>query len=498
MKKKWAVRSLLVLGLGLALLVVVIAIRTTQMTSRQVFAPQPAVPVTVDQDEIAERLARGLQFQTISYSDPAQFDGTPFAGLHAYIAQAFPRVHAALTREVIHDYSLLYTWQGQDETLKPILLMAHLDVVPVEAGTENAWTYPPFAGEIAEGFIWGRGAIDDKSSAFGILESVEALLQDGYRPQRTIYLAFGHNEEIYGQGGAGEIAARLQSRGVELDYILDEGGGISENVMPYLTQPVALVGIAEKGFANIELSVQSPGGHSNSPPAHTAVGILSAAIHRLEDNPYPLRMTEPTEQTLDYLAPEMPLAIRMVFANRWLFGDLIKNQFARVPLTNAGIRTTMAATLFAAGTKENVLPTSARAVVNYRILPGDNIDGVVEHVRQIIDDPQVQIKVLETHSEPSSVSNVDSSSFELLQQTIHQIFPDVIVAPTLVIGASDARHYDALSPHVYRFAPYWQKPEDVARVHGTNERLSVENYELYVQFYSQLIRNSNPEEPVDS
>ncbi len=491
MNKKLLLRWLLVLGFGLVLLVGVLFITALQTTPKQVDAPQPAVAVTLDQDQMAARLARGLQFRTISYSDETQFDGTPFLELREYIEQSFPRVHAALTQEIIDDYSLLYTWPGQDAQLQPMLLMAHLDVVPVETGTETAWTYPPFDGRIAEGYIWGRGAMDDKSSVFAILEAAESLLQEGFQPQRTIYLAFGHDEEIYGQGGAAEIAALLHSRGIELDYVLDEGGGIAEDTVPYLTQPAAVVGIAEKGFANIELSVQTQGGHSSSPPSHTAVGILSAAIHKLESNPYPLRISAPSAATFEYLAPEMPGVMRLVFANRWLFGGLIKNQLAQAPRTNAEIRTTMAATIFEAGTKENILPSSARAVLNWRILPGDSTAGVMEHVRQTIDDPQVTIRLLEDRSEPSSVSDIDSASFDVLQQTIHQIFPDVVVLPTLTVGTSDARHYGALTRHIYRFAPIVAGPEDANRAHGTDERLSVENYGLFAQFYVQLIRNSS-------
>jgi carboxypeptidase PM20D1 len=491
MNKKLLLRWLLVLGFGLVLLVGVLFITALQTTSKQVDAPQPAVAVTLDQDQMAARLARGLQFRTISYSDETQFDGTPFLELREYIEQSFPRVHAALTQEIIDDYSLLYTWPGQDAQLQPMLLMAHLDVVPVETGTETAWTYPPFDGRIAEGYIWGRGAMDDKSSVFAILEAAESLLQEGFQPQRTIYLAFGHDEEIYGQGGAAEIAALLHSRGIELDYVLDEGGGIAEDTVPYLTQPAAVVGIAEKGFANIELSVQTQGGHSSSPPSHTAVGILSTAIHKLESNPYPLRISAPSAATFEYLAPEMPGVMRLVFANRWLFGGLIRNQLAQAPRTNAEIRTTMAATIFESGTKENILPSSARAVLNWRILPGDSIAGVMEHVRQTIDDPQVKIRLLEVHSEPSPVSDIDSPSFEMLQRTIRQTFPDVVVLPTLTVGTSDARHYGGLTRHIYRFAPIVAGPEDANRAHGTDERLSVENYGLFAQFYVQLIRNSS-------
>lgn len=481
---------LLFISLGLALLVSVVLIRTVRLTSKQVQV-DPAINVTVDGQEVAEHLAHALQFQTISHQDSAQLEGEEFIGLHEYLEQTFPRVHSTLTKEVVGDYSLIYTWKGRAEGLKPILLTAHMDVVPVESGTEGDWTYPPFEGRITEGYIWGRGAMDDKVAVLGILEAVEMLLKEGSQPQRTIYLAFGHDEEIGGQRGATQITDFLHSSGVDLEYVLDEGLCITDGIVPNISRPVALVGIAEKGYVSIELTVESEGGHSSMPPQHTAVGILSTAIRKLERNQLPVRIEEPTRQMFSNLAPEMPFAMRMVFANFWLFGGLVKSQLAASPATNATIRTTTAATMFEGSVKENILPTKARAVVNFRILSGDSITSVIEHVRQTIDDPRVQIRPLEgIRSEPSSVSDTDSASFEALKRTIRQVFPEVVVAPGLVLGATDCRHYAELSNNIYRFSPIWVGPKDLDRVHGTNERISIENYEQIVRFYIELIRNS--------
>ncbi len=476
-------------ALAPVILIPLVLIRTVGFTSRQVRV-DPVGQIAIDRKQTAERLAKAIQFRTISYEDPARINGKEFLRFHQYLEQAFPNAHAALTKEVVGDYSLLYTWKGEAEELKPILLMGHMDVVPVEPGTENGWTYPPFAGRIADGYIWGRGAMDDKVNVLGILEAVELLLEKGFQPRRTVYLAFGHDEEVRGALGAANIAALLHSRGVKLEYILDEGGVITDGKLLGVPRPVALVGIAEKGYLSIELTAESQGGHSSIPPRETAVGTLSTAIHNLERNQFPGRINGATEKLLEYVGPEMPFTRRMVFANLWLFGWLVERQLARSPLTNALIRTTTAATMFKGSIKENVLPAEARAVVNFRILPGDSINGVIDHVRRTINDTRITVTPLNLSSEPSSVSDIESSSFKTLQKTIHQVSPDVVVAPWLLVAGTDSIHYAKLSDNIYRFVPIRVGREDARRLHGTDERISIQDYEQCVRFLIQLIRNS--------
>jgi carboxypeptidase PM20D1 len=257
-------------------------------------------------DGAAGRLAGSLRIQTISSEDPAAFDPRTFSALHRYLQTAFPRVHARLARETVGTHSLLYTWPGSDASLNPILLIGHLDVVPVEPGTQKQWQHDPFGGRIADGFIWGRGAIDNKSAVVGTLEAVEMLLAEDFRPVRTVYLAYGHDEEVGGAAGARQIAALLKARGVELETVLDEGGVIGDGILPGIAEPVALVGIAEKGFVTIELSTRMAGGHSSLPPRQSAVGILSAAVARLEANPMAARLEGPDTPTIRADRPKFP------------------------------------------------------------------------------------------------------------------------------------------------------------------------------------------------
>ncbi|HEY7213736.1 MAG TPA: M20 family peptidase [Thermoanaerobaculia bacterium] len=481
-------RAFAILGLVLAVLVIVLVLRTALVKSRQIRAA-PVNDLAIDSRAAAGRLAGAIRFPTVSHEDGRNVEAAAFRGLHEYLQRNFPRVHAALTRETVAGYSLLYTWKGSDPGLAPILLMSHQDVVPVEPGTEKDWTHPAFSGLIDGGYVWGRGTLDDKVGVLAILEAAETLLARGFQPQRTVYFAFGHDEEVSGVKGAAAIASLLERRGVRPELILDEGGVIAEGMVPGVARPVALISTAEKGYVSVELVAEDAGGHSSMPPRHGAIGKLAAAIERLEDNPMPARIDGATERSFEYLAPEMPFGPRLVLANLWLFDPLAKRQFAADPPGNARIRTTAAATIFAAGVKENVLPHRARAVVNFRILPGDTIADVLRHVRETVGSGIHASPTGVARNEPSPESDTGAPGFALIQRTLAQILPGTIVAPNLLSGGTDTKHYARLSRNVYRFLPIRMKEEDLGRLHGTNERVGVENYGEIVRFYAQLLRN---------
>jgi carboxypeptidase PM20D1 len=481
-------KILAALGLVLLLLVAVLLLRMILIKSHQVQTP-PVTDLAVDARGAAEHLAAAIRFPTVSHENGENVEAAAFQGFHEYLQQIFPRVHATLTREAVNGYSLLYTWKGRRPEMQPILLMSHQDVVPVEPGTEKDWTHPAFSGFIDGTWVWGRGALDDKAGMMGILEAVEMLLGRGFQPDRTVYLAFGHDEEVGGRNGAAKIAALLQQRVVRPAFILDEGGIIAEGAISGVTRPVALVGTAEKGVLSVELVARSEGGHSSMPPPHGAIGKLAAAVEKLEDHQMPARLEGASRRSYQYLAPEMPFGPRLLLANLWLFGPLLERQAATDPAGNARVRTTTAATIFQAGVKENVLPHQARAVVNFRILQGDTIRSVLQHVRDTVG-PGIQVQATgSANGEPSPESDVRAPEFGLIQRTLAQVLPKVLIAPNLLSGATDSKHYRSLSPNVYRFVPMRMKPEDLKRLHGTNERVGIENYGEIVRFYAQLLRN---------
>ena len=457
------------------------------------FAPPRSEPVAGlntpewDEQELAEGLAKAIRFPTVSSSDRRVFNYQPFHDFQTYLRSRFPLVFSKLELEEIGPASLLFRWQGKADDQAPILLLAHQDVVPVIPGTEPEWSYPPYAGTVAEGYIWGRGAVDDKASVLGVLEAVERHLQEGFVPPRTIYLAFGHDEEVGGAEGARAIAGLLKKRGIELAFLLDEGGVIAKDMVPGVDQRVALIGPGEKGYVSLKLSSRGLGGHSSMPPAQTAVGAIARAVYRLEQNPFPIDLSY-TVDFMRYLGDAQPFGQRLLFANDWLFAPILKRVLAADPSTNAGIRTTTAATMLQGSVRDNVLPITASAVVNFRILPGDTVDSVMAYVESAIDDPNIKVSLYDDFgSNPSAVADTSSKGFQVLSQVIRQVSPQTLVAPRLVVGATDARHFNEVARNSFRFVGIELSKRELAGIHGTDERVSIASYAEAVKMYYALV-----------
>lgn len=473
---------------GLAL-VLVLGINLARLpAARPALAGAPAA-TGFDEAAALARLSGAIRIPTISHEDPARWDERPFAELVAYLETHFPRVHRQLRRDRINDYSLLFHWAGSDPRAEPWLLLAHLDVVPVAPGTEGQWQHPPYSGALADGHVWGRGTLDDKSSALAWLEAVESLLAEGYAPPRSLYFAFGHDEEIGGQRGAQAIAAYLAALGVKAAWVLDEGGAITQGLVAGIERPVASIMTGEKGYVSYRLRTEAAGGHSSMPPPQTAVTQLAQALVRLQDHPLPPRLTPPVIAMLERLAPEMPWSQRLAIANRWLFEPLLLEALAETAVSRALTRTTIAPTMLAAGIKDNVLPPSAEAVVNFRLLPGDRIEDLEAHLHAVIADEGVAIERLPTFSaEASPVSATDTPGFVRVERSVAAIFPGALVSTGLVVGGTDARHYSAVARDRYNFTPVLLRPEDLPRIHGSNERIAQSAYVDMVRFYRHLLR----------
>lgn len=474
---------------ALLVLAAVLAFNTLRLSSRQV-AVQPLPEFALDLDAAAQRLGAAIRAKTISYDDRHGEKAGAFAELQALLERSFPNAHRVLERELINDTSLLYTWRGSDAVLAPAMLLAHQDVVPVAPGTEHDWHQDPFGGAIVDGFVWGRGAWDDKGNLMAILEAVESLASEGLRPRRTLYFGFGHDEEIGGVQGAHAIAERLRGAGVKLSFVLDEGLLVTEGIVPGIDAPVALVGTAEKGYLTMDVRAEAAPGHASMPPKRTAIGSLGRALVNLEQAQMAPQVSGAARDMFETLAPEYPGIKRVLFSNLWLFEPLVRGELDRQPSGRAMLRTTTALTTIRGGEKDNVLPGRADAKVNFRILPGDSIAQVLERSRAAIADPEIRIAPSNQGWEPSPLSSTETASYRVLARTIREVFPGAIVAPGLMIAATDSRHYRDIAEATYRFTPVRAHPQDLARFHGTDERISLANYGEMIRFYRRLIEQT--------
>ena len=481
---------LLLVIAAVVILAGVLAFNTLTHGSRQLqVAAVPRAPV--DAQAAAARLSEAIRFRTISSYEKPDQHAEALRGMQAHIEKSFPAFHAVAKREMVANYSLLYTWEGSDPKAQPIALLEHQDVVPVAPGTEKDWQRPPYDGVISDGFIWGRGSWDDKGNLYSmLLEAAETMAKAGFRPKRTIYFAFGHDEETAGTAGAKAIAAMLASRGVRLDFVIDEGLLITEDIMKGFDKPAALIGVAEKGYATLVLNARATPGHSSMPPRDTAIGMMSAALARLEDHRLPMQIRSTVAEMFDTVAPEMSGFNRVVLSNLWLFKPLLLREFEKSGPSEAMLRTTTALTIFNAGDKDNVLPGNAEATVNFRLIPGDTQGSVTDHVRSTIANDRISIKPFPGNTDPPPVTGTTNPSFQMLNRTIREVFPDVIVAPGLMVAATDSRHYVEITDRIFRFSPVRANSDDLKRFHGTNERLSIEGYADMIRFYRRLIENS--------
>lgn len=478
-------RTLFFLLIIIVLLIGYLFLNLLAFESRQI-NPEQADLITPS-DSSLSRFSEALRLQTISPEDPTDFDSSAFVAFNEMLERNYPLADSILDKTYFEEYSILYFWEGSNPDLKPAVLMGHTDVVPVIDTNLEDWKFGAFNGTVAQDTIWGRGTLDDKINVIGLMEAVEALLTNGFQPARSVYLSFGHDEEV-GGSGAQAVAAYMKAEGMEPGFVLDEGSVIASGLIPGISSDVALIGIAEKGFATLKLSVDIEGGHSSMPQKETAIDVLAGAIHRVKSNPFPTSISEPTKQFFEYLGPEMEFPNNLVFANSNLLAPVIKRIYEGSSAGNANVRTTTSPTVFNSGTKENVIPKRAEATINFRILPGETTQSVRDRVESVIDDQRVILEFGPFKSEPSAVSDPESEGFKLIQKTIGQVYPEVLVGPSLVVVATDSRHFAEISENIFRFSPIRLDQSNISSIHGINERVSVAEFNKAIQFYAELIR----------
>lgn len=470
---------------GILLVIIIVTVAFTFMTKTK----QPTAQkqnIQIKEDKVLENLSQAVQFKTVSTENPKDIDYKEFTSFMSYLEKTFPAIYEKLDVEIINNYSLVFKWTGENSNKKPIGLAAHYDVVPVAAGTEDTWEQLPFGGKIDDQFVWGRGTLDDKVGVMGILEATNYLLAEGYTPPQDFYLFFGHDEEIGGEQGAAKITAYFKEKNIEFQYIMDEGGAIVENMVPGVENPVGVIGVAEKGSAIALLKVHGRGGHSSQPKSVTTVGRLAKAISALEAQQFSAELTGPTKELFEFTAPEMTFGYKYIFANQWLFKPVIKKILLSKPATAAVTRSTIAPTILNAGDKENILPEYAEATINIRVMPGDTLKSLKAEMVKIIDDNQVEVTL--EGNESSKVSSTTSKGFKAIQQAAVNTNKNIITAPYLMIGASDAKHYNEVAKEAYRYLPVEMEEDGLERMHGTNERIKKDAYIKVVKFYIDLMK----------
>jgi carboxypeptidase PM20D1 len=429
-------------------------------------------PVEGVSDSAAIHLSQAIQIKTVSFGDTLAIDTSEFIRFRSFLEQTYPLVHQKLNRQIFSQFSYVYTLVGKNPSLSPYVLMAHMDVVPVEAAAEKNWSVPPFSGTIKDSAVWGRGAIDDKASVISILEATEQLLKENFQPQQTIYLCFGHDEEISGKRGAAKISAWFKEQKITPALVLDEGGVIDTEHFKDIKQPIAVIGVGEKGYVNIDLVVEKAGGHSSMPEKETAIDILNTAVTKIRASQMPAKITNTVQQMFNRIGPASGFTNRMALSNRWLFEGMLVSQLEKTKETNAMVHTTLVPTIIKSGIKDNVIPSVAKATFNSRILPGQTSDDVVNFVKNAINDERVSIqKQTISLMEPSTATSPDDPAFKKVESIVSSMIPDVLPTPYLMIGATDSRYFRPFSKAVVNFAPM----TNAKGFHGIDERASLKD-----------------------
>ena len=477
----------IVIGL-IVLLIVVLAANTIRKRPRPV-AAQTVESLELDGDAFARHLADMIRFKTITSLTMEGFNRKEFLGVHQYLEKTYPRVHKTLEKEVVNEYSLLYHWKGTGSDKKPMLMMAHIDVVPVEEATAGDWTHEAFSGDIADGYIWGRGAIDMKGQVVAIFESVEHLLAEGFVPKRDIYIAISHDEESMGRFGGMKIVERLREKSVRFDFVIDEGGVVMDGKILGIKAMVATIGICEKGYSDFRLTAKSAGGHASRPPRETAVGTLAKAIVAIEKHQMKSSMNEPLRAMLSAVGGYMKFPLNVIASNLFITKPLLIAGLVAGSTGAAMVRTTAAPTMLKGSSAPNVLADRAEAVVNARIAPGQTVEDVKRHFEKVARG-SVEVSVLQGYN-PSDVSSTENEAYRVIARTAGEIFAGYLVAPYLMIAATDSRLYAPVTDAIYLFQPFRSLSEDLNTLHAVGERLSIESLREGTEFFIRLVKNAD-------
>ena len=452
-----------------------------------------AEPEKVDLERFRKNLSDAIKIKTIAGDSAETTDWAPFEEFHAFLKERYPLLHEKLSLTMFNDGkgSMMFRWQGKNPSLDPIALLAHQDVVPISDGTLDDWENPPFDGVDDGEFIWGRGALDMKNHLIAVCESVETLIAEGFEPERDVYLLFGHNEEVMTSidSGAVIMCKYLKEKGIHLDCIIDEGGAILPvNVKGVINKNLCGIGVGEKGYADVEIAITSKGGHSSTSPKHTALGELSKCVIDIENHQFKSQLSPMMVELFDKIGRNCSYPVRLVTCNFKMLKPVILKVMEAIPAAASMIRTTTGTTMASGSPAPNVLPQRAVVNVNFRIFPGETIDDVTSHLRKVIRNKKAEINVKPGWKNPSAISPMDSRAFKAMEEISIGMNKDNVVAPYLVMGGTDACHYEPVCENIYRYSPFLVDTALLLTTHGTNERIPISAMSDGVAFFKRYIR----------
>ncbi|KPH12697.1 M20/M25/M40 family metallo-hydrolase [Chryseobacterium sp. ERMR1:04] len=502
---------LIILGI-LIVLIIVLLVKTFMYPFKKTNATATEGWKVTRNDSAIQRFSNGIKIATISTGELGDFNYSTFDTFKEYLKKSYPELYQNTENYEVNKYGLVFKLKGSQPNLEPILFLSHMDVVPpgdadIKNSEENIfrpndkalpritkvaedWDYAPFSGAVANGRIYGRGAIDMKGMLFSLLESMTSLIKSGYVPQRDMYLAFGFDEEVGGQKGAVQIADHFKKLGLKFDAVYDEGGLILEKgSVKGIDSDVAVIGCAEKGFLSAKIKVKGLGGHSSMPPMESAIGKAAIIMQRLEKSQMKPEITPLIKEFFDTIGGVMPFTSRLAISNQWLLKSLLLSQLEKNNSTNALIRTTTALTMMKGSDAPNVLSPEVEFVVNFRILPGNTIKEVKQHIAEATKGFDVEVEEIDNTREASAVSPTNTKAFQLIQAGIKEVYPDAIAAPYLTMAATDAYKYQIVSKNIYRFMPIKINSSEQQSIHSTNEYLSIENYMKMIRYFEFIMKN---------
>ncbi|MDD4311870.1 MAG: M20 family peptidase, partial [Eubacteriales bacterium] len=460
----------------------VIIIRALRFKPKATATAEP-VAVEIDEQAAISHFADMIRCKTVSYYEDERIDKAEFAKFRALLKQHYPNVSAKCTYEEIGPSGVLFSLKGKGSE-HPAVFMSHYDVVPVN---EEQWTKPAFDGLIEDGILWGRGTLDTKGTLLGVMEGAEHLLKGGFVPENDMYFAFAGDEEVAGKSQP-VIVETLRARGIVPALVLDEGGAVVKGIFPGVTQPCALIGIAEKGLMDAQFVIEGAGGHASSPPPHTGIGRLAAAVTRIEAKPFPVKLTKPVAEMFDTLGRRSSFVYKLIFANLWCFLPVLDAMCKKSGgELNAMMRTTCAFTMAEGSKASNVLPPRARMVANLRIISGETTESTLSRLKTLVADDGITTSMMHG-TDPCRISRTEGYGWEKLTKAIAQTWPEAEVSPYLMFAASDSRHYSAISDNVYRFSTMELTTEERAGIHGHDEHIPLEKIVKTVQFYVRLMQ----------